>query len=240
MANQRILEHFRSQRQTLLAEAHSAGIFSSSSNIGTSRETYISEFLERHLPRMFRTCKGEITDSQNHYSSEIDIIVYRDDFPAIEISTGTTIVLAETVAAAIEVKSELTSQEVQSAVQKGARLQTLTRNFGPTLSLGSPPSSIPYYVIGYRGTTLETLTEQYNSFPIVEEDVSAANARRYAPEGIINLEGDFGIFCLDGMSEPARLTTDSLAWFFLALHAQISRLVTMAPPLDRYFLEERT
>lgn len=237
MANQRILEHFRSERQKLLEEAHSSDVFSSSSNIGTSRETFISKFLDRHLPRRFHTCKGEITDSQNHYSGEIDVIVYRDDFPAIEISPGSMIVLAETVAAAIEVKSNLTNEEFDKAIKTGRRVQSLQRNFGDAILSADLFSSIPYFIIGFEGMTSDTLRQRCESLPTI--DASSQPPTVWAPKGVVNLHRDFGIFWRDARF-PMPVPDNCLAALFLSIHREIGLVRLATPPLAQYFLEERT
>lgn len=120
--------------QRVLMALFDAGATMSNASRGTERELFVSSFLAQVFPPSIRFGSGDITDVYQGTSGQVDIIVEAPtlfSFPAI--LGGPRLYLAEGVAAAIEVKSNLSAQWDQvlakfDAVQK---LKVLERKYSP-------------------------------------------------------------------------------------------------------------
>lgn len=146
---------------------------------GVARSDFVNNYLKSSVPQGLRiSTSGEIIDNQNNCTGELDIILENGYFPNIPILNidSARLYFAESVAAVIEVKSNLQGQW-QEAIATGEKLQAITRNFGnstvssyhtghvtilntvfnaPNLPKMELPQSrilkkIPYFVVGYTG-----------------------------------------------------------------------------------------
>jgi hypothetical protein len=111
-----------------------AGAIMSTASRGTERELFVSSFLAQVFPPSVRFGCGDITDVHQATSGQVDIIVEAPtlfSFPAIV--GGPRLYLAEGVAAAIEVKSNLSSQwkEVIAKADAVQKLKVLERKYSP-------------------------------------------------------------------------------------------------------------
>ncbi|MBX5183378.1 hypothetical protein HJB88_12100 [Rhizobium sp. NZLR5] len=152
--------------QHQLIAAYLAGASMSSSSKGRERELFINDFLTRVFPNSFRFGTGDATDSFGHRSGQLDVVIeypFGPSLPAVG-SSDVRLYLAESVAAVIEVKSNLKNQweEVDRTAEQ---LRPLKREFGGMVSVGAPPEQrIPIVVVGYEGwKTLESLENKVNS-----------------------------------------------------------------------------
>lgn len=144
---------------------------------GVARSDFVNNYLKSSVPQGLRiSTSGEIIDNQNNCTGELDIILENGYFPNIPILNidSARLYFAESVAAVIEVKSNLQGQW-QEAVATGEKLQAITRNFGnstvssyhtghvtilntvfnspnlPKVELPRILKKIPYFVVGYTG-----------------------------------------------------------------------------------------
>jgi hypothetical protein len=135
---------------TQLGAAYQGGRTMSSASKGNERELFIEVFLKNVLPQAYRFGTGDITDTHGRRSGQIDLVVERSTVPSFPL-VGTAIprlYLAEGVAAAIEVKSDISSQwdEAITTATSVSSLQTTS---------GAP---VPFFIVGYRGwKTMDTL-----------------------------------------------------------------------------------
>jgi hypothetical protein len=111
-----------------------AGAILSAASRGTERELFVSSFLAQVFPPSVRFGSGDITDVHQATSGQVDIIVEAPtlySFPAIV--GGPRLYLAEGVAAAIEVKSNLSSQWAEAVAKADAvqKLKVLERKYSP-------------------------------------------------------------------------------------------------------------
>ena len=80
-----------------------------SRTVGTAREFFIENLLNKFLPKSVIVGKGQVTDG-NLLSDELDIIIYRSDFPVINTpGTESNVFFANGVIAVIQVKSNLST-----------------------------------------------------------------------------------------------------------------------------------
>jgi hypothetical protein len=168
-------------RASLLAQ-HLGGRGLPNSTIGSERETFLREFLAKVFPSNFRFTRGAITDSNGLISGQIDIAVEYPFLPSFPMPTSEErLLLAESVAAIIEVKSDLVGQwsQVQSTVRA---VKPLKRKWKGSTSLrggaigfdGDSESSIPIIAVGYRGhTTLDGLQQRMDTTPELDRPDAA-------------------------------------------------------------------
>jgi hypothetical protein len=146
--NPHVGERLKACLKQLRAAREGSATLSSASK-GTEREQFVDVFLRNVLPPGNRFGTGDITDVHGHRSGQIDVVIENAMVPSFPlVGGGARLYLAEGVAAAIEVKSDLAAQwpEVVATARAVAQLQT---------SGGYP---VPFFVVGYRGwAKFETL-----------------------------------------------------------------------------------
>ncbi|PDS69220.1 DUF6602 domain-containing protein [Rhizobium phaseoli] len=169
MRNVHLLTRMAGIQQQLLA-GHATGLSMSSSSKGREREEFINGFLSRVFPTSFRFGTGDITDTHGRRSGQLDVVIEYPFGPSLPAIGGgeVRLYLAESVAAVIEVKSNLQNQwqEVESTARQ---LSPLVREFGGVISVGRPPPEqrIPIVAVGYEGwKSLETLKSKVESSEI--------------------------------------------------------------------------
>jgi hypothetical protein len=121
---------------------------------GTPRETFIRQFLEGHLSTRAAIGTGEIIDAQSQPRqprNQYDVVVYRSDYPKIDLGGGISAFLVESVIATIEVKSLLTEPELEAAIQGASNAKRLTRNLVSSFHSGYLPPGILSFVVAYSG-----------------------------------------------------------------------------------------
>jgi hypothetical protein len=153
-------------QQALMAH-HVGGISMPSASKGGERETFVRDFLQALFPAHRRFGQGAITDSKGNISGQVDIVLEFGHAPSFPMPNGDErLFLADAVAMAIEVKSDLTAQweQVRSTTKK---VKALHRNLGVVMAIGSnPPMKIPCIAIGYKGRgTPEELTTRLLATP---------------------------------------------------------------------------
>ncbi|HQZ67084.1 MAG TPA: hypothetical protein PLY87_18460 [Planctomycetaceae bacterium] len=176
----------------LLLHAHGGGRSMSAASKGTERELFVNDFLSQVFPPHFRFGSGDITDSEENKSGQIDVVIeYPNLYSFPILNSATRLYLAEAVAVALEIKSDLKKQwsEVESTAMKtkslkrrfeNSRMRELADRYdaiGDDRSkfrayelrqaashLLAPRDDIPLFVVGYKGwAKMETLTKHLNS-----------------------------------------------------------------------------
>jgi hypothetical protein len=138
----------------ILKGAHAGSSAASNYTKGVEREAFIHGFLQAVLPATVRFGSGEVTDTHNNISGQLDIVLEYPFLPSVPLVPGleSRLYLAEGVAAVIEVKSNLSKQwpEVTATAEK---LGNIRRHFGETRSLRNrhPFERIPLIAVGYEG-----------------------------------------------------------------------------------------
>lgn len=121
---------------------------------GTPREAFIKEFLTNHLSERVAIGTGEIIDANSkpgERRNQIDIVIYKRDYPKIDFGGGINGFLAESVVATIEVKSVLTKHDLETAIMAARTIKGLQRNIVTSFTTGYQPPSILNYVAAYDG-----------------------------------------------------------------------------------------
>jgi hypothetical protein len=153
----------------LFKAIRSGSIPLSNESKGEEREAFLNAFLLAVLPSRAKIGRGEITDLNNERSGQLDCVVeygYQPSLPLLPMS-DTRLFIAESIAAVIEVKSDLSSQ--WSQIQKTATaVSKLKRSFGKTHVTNDriPGSEIPFLAVGYQGwKNIDKLREHFNVCP---------------------------------------------------------------------------
>jgi hypothetical protein len=123
---------------------------------GTPRESFIKAFLEGHISAQVSIGTGEIIDATStprQPRNQFDIVVYRSDYPRLDLGGGINAFLAESVIATMEVKSLLTEKELEKAILSARNVKNLQRNVSFAMTSGYVPPGILSYVVAYDGPT---------------------------------------------------------------------------------------
>lgn len=109
-----------------LIAGYEAGLGMSSATKGTERELFVKSFLSQVFPPHYRFASGEITDTNGERSGQVDIVVespFLFSFPAH--ADGPRLFFAESVAAIIEVKSDLKKQwgQIRKQVEEARKVK---------------------------------------------------------------------------------------------------------------------
>ena len=104
-----------------LVSAHEASKPLSSSSKGNEREWFVSNLLSLVFPNQYRFSSGEVTDRYGKITGQVDIVIeYPHRYSLAAYQDGPRLFMAESVAVAIEVKSDLVDQwsQVTETVRK--------------------------------------------------------------------------------------------------------------------------
>lgn len=107
----------------------SSSIANHASILGDSRESFIRDILKRFLPNNIIIGSGQIVDSKGNKSKQIDIIIYRNDFPILRTFGSSDVYLIEGVISTIEVKSQLNEETLYQALENGKSVRNLIPSF---------------------------------------------------------------------------------------------------------------
>ena len=121
---------------------------------GTPRESFIRNFLNGHLSEKVAVGSGEIIDADSkpgEKRNQIDIVIYKRDYPKIDFGGGISGFLVESVVATIEVKSVFTKDEMRTSLTSARNIKNLKSNKIESFRVGYQPPSIMSYVVAYEG-----------------------------------------------------------------------------------------
>ncbi len=156
----------------LRGEADSASIFPNTTDIGISRERIYAEFLKSHLPS---GCKvlfgGFVFNLEGNMSNQIDLIIIGDSNPQFNFHNqegyGKSFACIEGTLAVVSIKSDLTSSELNDALENIASLPDKE----PLGSKANPFMNIPDYedwpykvIYSPKGMTMENLIGKIDDF----------------------------------------------------------------------------
>jgi len=170
MLNPHVVERLNGIANILMGVHQASGPLTAMTS-GEERQAFIESFLANVLPPVYRFGRGDCTDTQGHRSGQLDVVVEYPFSPSLP-SVGTSptrLYLAESIAAVIEVKSNVAAQWPQ-AQHTAAQLAPLRRSFGSTMQMGGfpPTEQIPLFVAGYTGwSTMGTIEGHLAQNPAV-------------------------------------------------------------------------
>jgi len=158
-----------SLQQALMA-LFDAGTIMSTASRGTERELFVSSFLAQVFPPTVRFGSGDITDVRHRVSGQVDVIVEAPalfSFPAIV--GGPRLYLAEGVAAAIEVKSNISAQwaEVVKKVKSVRELSVLERKYSREEKLALLQKLYPGRAVTPIDSPVDAVKEKKGGVPFI-------------------------------------------------------------------------
>ena len=149
-----LFSHMSAVEEKILASAKISANSGHSLHKGTPREAFIKEFLETHLPSTVAIGTGEIIDSSslpNEPRNQFDIIIYRKDFPKLDLGGGISAFLVESVIATIEVKSTLDENGLEQAIKAANNTKKLRPNVFKFFQIGYALPAVVNFVVAYAG-----------------------------------------------------------------------------------------
>lgn len=156
--------------------------------LGDARESFIRDVLQRFLPSNVSVGSGQIIDAYDGISKQIDLIIYRNDFPILRTFGSADVYLIEGVVATVEIKSQLNEARLFEALENGKSVRNLQVSllgesvdhysslvYGASFAELTPTQSFsvrdqllpPTYIYGYHGYTgnsMEALRTSLNSW----------------------------------------------------------------------------
>ena len=96
-----------------------------------ARTAFIHAVLDRFLPEIYGVGEGQIMDSRGKLSNRMDIIIYRRDFPRLDLPGSRDIYLYESVIATVEVVGKLIKKTFFDALDQCASLGELIPDIDP-------------------------------------------------------------------------------------------------------------
>jgi len=128
MQPQPIKQYFEARRQALIALSD-AVVHSHGGIAGSAREVLIRELLTIHLPPALGVGTGLVfghdwarNGGTNDISTQQDIVIYRKDFPVLEVG-GATLFYREAVVATIEVKTNYVKAELPDLLKDASSVR---------------------------------------------------------------------------------------------------------------------
>ncbi len=146
--------HMDAMERVLLTTSQVPANSGHSLHKGTPREAFIREFLEAHLSERIAIGTGEIigaTSRPNERRPQIDIVLYKRNYPKLDFGGGVSGFLAESVVATIEVKSLLDEAAISQSITTAATVKALPRHVFTSFIAGYQPPSILSFVVAYEG-----------------------------------------------------------------------------------------
>ena len=146
---------------------------------GTERETVVRDFLAKIFPLPFRFGTGAVIDAVGSMSGQLDILVEFPFFPSFPTLGATErLYLAESVALANEVKSDLVAQWSQ-VEQTAEQLRRIRRRWRAQMDFsdgavsvsapvgdGALESKIPLFALGFVGhSSVRSLEDRLRATP---------------------------------------------------------------------------
>ncbi|MDR3446724.1 DUF6602 domain-containing protein [Dyella sp.] len=227
MAHNMLLERRLLGLQALLTAVHTSGSLDASSVKGAEREWFIRYFWSEFFPAHHRMSSGQIVDSYKNDSGQVDIAIEFGFGPSFALGDQ-RLYLAESVAAVIEVKSNLANQW-PDVLKKASDVKKLKRDIAYIQAHDKSGDSkdleeIPFIVVGYDG---------YGDLGVLRQKLSEANNQREKPLIDAALSIKNGAFLTSDGSLQAS-GGHSLLGLCAFVVKQISGVSRVLPSFDRY------
>lgn len=163
-----IVEHLRNVASTLREYAVQAGLANHGDNIGGAREGIAQFFLSQNLPGSVDFVTGEIFDANDERSGQVDLIIYPKTSPRLNLHGVINLVLSDSVIAAIEAKSSLTTANLGTSCHLWSALESCIavkrlRRLHPISGNVDLPTT-PFLIFAFNGPTKETLEAKLHEY----------------------------------------------------------------------------
>ena len=226
--------------------------FNHPGNKGISLENVFSEFLREYLPKRFEIGNGEVIDSFGNRTGQMDIVITNEDHPFTFSANGPGLFFVEGVSAFGEIKTNLTSQDLQKVLTSSMKCKNLKTIHGQGSVIFSNPSNeryfdhSPFFLFAYESQlTLDGIKETIERFCIENSCgiTGVVDAVFIMGKGsLINMgdgKGSFGFRTSDGnplqgwiAQEQSTVLFELLAFISLTM----PKIIRFTPVLTYYLL----
>ena len=225
-------------------------------NKGANAEQILRDFLRDFLPPYNRVGRGEVIDQLGNNSRQLDVIVTNEHHPFLNDLTTDSVFFIEGVACVAEVKSVLTGDELQSALENSLSFKQLAVNVPPGALWYCTPEDMERFV-NSRPSFLFAF-ESRLAVPTIIERIRTWNRTHDLPlskqiDAVFILGGGSIINCGAGRGTLQVITTDgSPATSYIAsnalqdkalvallswISASLPRLSLPHPPILQYLVK---
>jgi hypothetical protein len=259
----RLIEALRNSIGTIEKGLRDSLLYEHKGDRGEFRERVIEDFLRPFMPKCYGLGSGEVFSQDGAGSRQLDVVFYDDVFSTILFrDKNNQLFPCESVFGSVEVKSQLTTEELDTAIENVASLKRLERapsdmldllpfrrlNVGQGLSFDKGVKN-PYLgmVFTYDGLTAATVLDKLNKL-VANPDQNKA----LLPDFIFNYRRSYMIEkskLVDKVAQPAFLGEpfdfyvsidtgqDTLPIFFLTMNIWLNNTLLRAPDLNAYWVQ---
>ena len=254
--------YFRRRQEELYSAYQVSSALGHSVSKGNERELIASQFLSQHMPLAIQVTQGVLIDQDTvdfrsltqTTSPQLDLLLVVSNLPQLTLYGGSKIFFAEAVAAVIEVKTILTSTEIDGILQHCRKVKERKRQvFGMYVAETNDPTTgpsdkVPYYVIAFDSS--KNAQEIMNIFKdkSSEAGLSEEEQKTVQPDGIFTLNPEMGTIVLKDIGlhklktnlvvSPfygGEVRNDSLCALWFTLMAQVESVRFLNFPHSTYF-----
>lgn len=140
-ASRQLSERMKKAGEQLTLDFKEATAFEQAGARGTYREESVRKFLSDRLPGGYKVTTGFVFDAHDALSKQLDVIIYRIRDTPFLLTGKSVLVPCESLLAAIEIKSELTVDEIKDGLEIAKSIRALKpfdRSFADARQRGSP------------------------------------------------------------------------------------------------------
>ncbi len=132
---------------------------------GTMREGYLKDFLREMLPPRFSPVSGFIADAYGNITPQLDMIfIDRSELPTVSLGGDTMIVPAEIALLTAEVKSRLTTDDLDQIKRQRGIYNTLTQFLSwQPISREHAIQRVPNIILAFKSDVAEETLRQWVS-----------------------------------------------------------------------------
>lgn len=177
---------------------------------GAEREIFLHNLLMRVIPPQFRIGAGVITDYKGDVSKQIDLVIELPLSLSFPVVGTNRMYLADTIGAAIEIKSTLDAKQWADCWEKLRSIRKLARKRLPDSEnkvVRYADYAVPSFIVSYRGPKkIETIYKNIN----IKTDP--------LPAGIYIIESNLFVGFFDGQTFEATGAATAMLGFISALY----------------------
>jgi hypothetical protein len=147
------------EQQLLAALARARADLTHAGSKGAVVEDAVRVFLSDHLPRRLAVGQGQVVDLYGRETGQLDIIITNEDQPFTYPTSQPGLYLVEGVSATGEVKSHLTTFELDKAIRGGAMVKALRYTYLEGDVIQATPSdqkrfyvSPPHFLLAFESS----------------------------------------------------------------------------------------
>jgi hypothetical protein len=237
------------QMKAKLEEARAT--FTHPGDKGTSVEDSFRAFLRQYLSRRLEVGNGEIIDCEGQRSTQTDVVIVSEDHPFTFTSDLPGLFFIEGVCAAGEVKTNLTSTELEKAIKNSCQFKQLETDPGQGTLASANPSDLerfykrpPWFLVAFESqltlSNIQSEIEEFGSKNSVEPNKLIDAVFVLGRGWVINFgdgKDSFQFRTPEGISREGWVwqNSDSILFDLLGwLSAVMPRMIRFEPILPKY------